>query len=186
MQNNSGKKILVHTCCAPCATYSFEKLINDKINFAGFFYNPNIFPEDEYKRRLNELIKFFDLKNYLLIKEKDSSEVWLSAVKGFESEKEGGKRCEICFKLRLEKAAVFAKQNNYDGFSTVLTISPHKNSNLINKIGKELSEKHDIFFLEENFKKNDGFKKSLKLSKEYNLYRQSYCGCIFSQNKVKI
>lgn len=175
------KKFLVHTCCAPCATYSFEKLISDKFFPVGFFYNPNIFPENEYKRRLDELIKFTDIKKYPLIIQEDSSELWLEAIKGFEQEKEGGRRCEICFRLRLEKTAIYAKENDFNGFTTVLTISPHKNTAVINQIGKELSEKHDIYFLEENFKKNEGFKKSLELSKQCNLYRQSYCGCIFSQ-----
>ena len=175
------QKLLVHSCCAPCATYSFEKLISDKFLPVAFFYNPNIHPENEYKRRLDELIKFADFKKYSLIIEEDSPETWLNFVKGFEQEKEGGKRCEQCFRLRLEKAAILARENNFDGFTTVLTISPHKNSAIINQIGKELSEKHNIYFLEENFKKNEGFKKSLELSKEYNLYRQSYCGCIFSQ-----
>ena len=174
------KKLLVHTCCAPCATYSFEKLISDKFFPVGFFYNPNIHPTEEYKRRLEELLKFTDVKKYRLIIQEDSPELWLEAVKGLEQDKEGGSRCEICFRLRLEKTAIYARENNFDGFTTTLTISPHKNTAIINQIGRELSEKRDIFFLEENFKKNEGFKKSLELSKKYNLYRQSYCGCIFS------
>lgn len=174
------KKTLVHVCCAPCSTYSFEKLFLDGVSPVGFFYNPNIHPQDEYKRRLDELIRFYDLQNYELVVQEDNSDVWFDSIKGLESEPEGGKRCEICFKLRLEKTAIYAKENNFDGFTTVLTISPHKNSAVINRIGKELEEKHNIYFLEENFKKNDGFKKSLELSKQYNLYRQSYCGCIFS------
>ena len=176
------KKLLVHTCCAPCATYSFEKLISDKIFPVGFFYNPNIHPEDEYKRRLEELVRYTDCKKYPLIVQEDPSEIWFDAVKGLEQAEEGGSRCKICFRLRLEKTAVYAKENNFDGFTTVLTISPHKNSAIINKFGKELSEKYDICFLEENFKKNEGFKRSLVLSKNYNLYRQSYCGCKFSIN----
>ena len=175
------KKLLVHTCCAPCATYSFEKLISDKFFPVWFFYNPNIHPTEEYKRRLEELLKFTDVKKYRLIIQEDSPELWLEAVKGLEQDKEGGSRCEICFRLRLEKTAIYARENNFDGFTTTLTISPHKNTAIINQIGKELSEKHGIFFLEENFKKKEGFKKSLELSKEYNLYRQSYCGCVFSQ-----
>jgi len=174
------KNILAHVCCAPCSTYSFEKLISGGFAPVGFFYNPNIHPEEEYNRRLEELVKFAEFKNYPLIVQEDSSEIWFEAVKGLEEEKEGGSRCERCFRLRLEKTAIYAKENNFDGFTTVLTISPHKNSAVINQIGKELSEKFGIYFLEENFKKNEGFKKSLELSKEYNLYRQSYCGCVFS------
>lgn len=181
MPNCSSKNILVHTCCAPCSTYSFEKLIFDNFIPVSFFYNPNIFPEKEYNRRRDELIRFAGLKNYKLIIKENSPEVWLEAINGLEEEKEGGKRCEICFRLRLEKTALYAKENDFDGFTTTLTISPHKNSAIINQIGKELSEKHGIYFLEENFKKDEGFKKSLEISKEYNLFRQTYCGCIFSQ-----
>jgi len=175
------KKILVHTCCAPCSTYSFEKLISEGFEPVIFFYNPNIHPENEYKKRLEELIKFADFKKYPLIIQEDAPELWFEVVKGFEEEKEGGSRCEICFRMRLEKTAIYAGENNFDGFTTTLTISPHKNTVIINKIGKELSKKHDIFFLEENFKKAEGFKKSLELSKQYNLYRQRYCGCVFSK-----
>jgi predicted adenine nucleotide alpha hydrolase (AANH) superfamily ATPase len=175
------KKILVHVCCAPCSTYSFQKLYEDDIEPVGFFYNPNIHPQEEYSRRLNEAVSFYKEKDYSLEIKEASSQIWFNAVKGLENEPEGGKRCEVCFELRMEQTAIFAKENGYDGFSTVLTISPHKNSDLINKIGKELAEKHQIAFLEENFKKNDGFKKSLEISKQYNLYRQNYCGCIFSQ-----
>lgn len=174
------KNILTHVCCAPCSTYSFEKLVSDGFAPVGFFYNPNIHPEEEYNRRLEELIKFAEFKNYPLIVQEDLPEIWFESIKGLEGEKEGGSRCERCFRLRLEKTAIYAKENNFDGFTTVLSISPHKNSAVINQIGKELSEKFGIYFLEENFKKNEGFKKSLELSKEYNLYRQSYCGCVFS------
>ncbi len=175
------KNLLIHTCCAPCATWSFEKLILDGFLPVSFFYNPNIHPEEEYKRRLDELVKFSGLKNYKLVIKEDDPEIWFNAVNGFEEDKEGGKRCEICFRLRLEKTAEYAKENNFDGFTTTLTISPHKNSEIINQIGKNLQEKYGIFFLEENFKKNEGFKKSIKISEKYNLFRQKYCGCIFSQ-----
>lgn len=173
-------KLLVHACCAPCSAYVFEKLISEGFEPEGFFYNPNIYPEDEYKKRLLELTSFADLKKYKLQIYEESEEKWLKAVEGHEQEKEGGNRCEICFRLRLEKTAKFASQNNYDGFTTVLTVSPHKNSALINKIGKELENKHQIYFLEADFKKNDGFKKSLKISRDYGFYRQNYCGCKFS------
>lgn len=174
------KKLLIHTCCAPCATFPFEKLTNNGYSPASFFYNPNIHPQEEYKRRLEELFRFTELMNYPLIVKEDDPVLWLNTVKGFETAKEGGKRCEICFRMRLEKTAIYAKENSFDGFTTVMTVSPHKNSTVINQIGKELEEKYNIFFLEENFKKNEGFKKSFELSKKYNLYRQKYCGCAFS------
>lgn len=178
-------KILVHTCCAPCSTYSFEKLINDAYDITGYFYNPNLHPESEHDKRLDELVKYAEKRKYSLITEIEPASVWFDSVKGFEQDKEGGKRCESCFEMRLEKTALFAKHNGFDGFTTVLTISPHKNSSVINEIGKKIAEKHGIIFIEENFKKKEGFKKSLKLSDEYGLYRQNYCGCVYSQSDVK-
>lgn len=171
------KKILVHSCCAPCATYPFEKLIADGYEPVGFFYNPNIYPDSEYQRRRDEFIDYMNKKNYSYVIKEDSYDFWLEEIKGFRSEKEGGKRCELCFDIRLQKTAEYAKENGFEYFTTVLTVSPHKNSLIINKIGKELEEKNKINFLEENFKKQEGFKKSLLISKEYELYRQTYCGC---------
>ncbi|HSA06607.1 MAG TPA: epoxyqueuosine reductase QueH [Candidatus Gastranaerophilales bacterium] len=182
--NIKENSLLVHVCCAPCASYSFEKLINSGYDITGYFFNPNIQPEFEYNKRLNDLIKFADIKKYKIIVEKEDTDSWNRAVKGLEDEREGGKRCEVCFKLRLEKTALFAKQNGYEGFTTVLTISPHKNSEKINKIGAEIAQKYDIKFIEENFKKQHGFKKSLELAEKYNLYRQNYCGCIYSRKQV--
>lgn len=180
---SSIKNLLVHTCCAPCSSYVFERLVSDNFNIEGFFYNPNIHPHGEYARRLEELILFAESKNYRINIQEDLDNFWYELVRGFEQEKEGGLRCKICFQLRLEKTAMFASQNGFDGFTTTLTISPHKNAELINKIGKELESKYGIFFLEADFKKNDGFKRSLELSREYSLYRQSYCGCEFSIRK---
>jgi predicted adenine nucleotide alpha hydrolase (AANH) superfamily ATPase len=184
--NNTPKNnlnLLVHTCCAPCSTYVSEKLLQDGFNITGFFYNPNIHPFDEYTRRLEELSCYVDLKKYKLIVKEDIENKWFEAIKGLEHEKEGGRRCEACYRLRLEETALYAKHNNFDGFTTVLTISPHKNAQLINKIGKELEIKYGIYFLEADFKKYNGFKRSIELSKEHNLYRQNYCGCKFSIKK---
>ncbi len=172
--------VLVHVCCAPCMSYSFEKLIMNQYKPAGYFYNPNIHPRREYDKRLNELLNFAGIKDYNIIIEDEHPQVWFDKVKGHENDKEGGTRCEICFKMRLEKTALYAKQNNFAAFTTVLTISPHKNSSVINGIGKNISEKYGIEFIEENFKKQDGFKKSLELSKKYGFYRQNYCGCVYS------
>lgn len=176
----SKGNLLVHTCCAPCSTYVFKQLVNTGFTIAGFFYNPNIHPHEEYTVRLEELLLFSGAKNYEIILEEDSENIWQEKTREFEQEKEGGKRCEICFELRLEKTAIFAKHNNFDGFTTTLTISPYKNAELINKIGKKLESRHDIYFLEADFKKNNGFQKSIEISREYNLYRQKYCGCKFS------
>ena len=172
--------LLVHTCCAPCSGYVFEKLLSNGYKVTGFFYNPNIYPEAEYKKRLNELLSFAKKMNYKIIVKEETTDKWLNSIKGYEKDKEGGERCGICFLLRLEAAAIYAKNNGYDSFTTVMTISPHKNAAKINEIGKELEIKYDIPFLEADFKKNDGFKKSLKISRDYNLYRQTYCGCVYS------
>ena len=180
INKKSDSKLLVHTCCAPCSTYVFERLIMDGFTVEGFFYNPNIYPHEEYTRRLEELLLFSGIKNYPITIKDKVCDIWHTAIKGFEQEKEGGHRCEICFRLRLEETAIFAQKNNYDGFTTTLTISPHKNATVINAIGKELESKYGIYFLEADFKKNDGFKKSLEISRQYNLYRQDYCGCEFS------
>ena len=178
------KNILVHICCAPCTAYSFEKLVNDGYNVTGFFYNPNIHPTKEHDRRLHELKIFFEKENYKLIIKKDHFTVWFEATEGFNQEKEGGKRCEVCFKLRLEATALLAKQEGFDGFTTVLTISPHKNSEVINQIGRDIEEKVGINFIEENLKKQDGVKKSLELSAKHGFYRQNYCGCVYSQKNI--
>jgi predicted adenine nucleotide alpha hydrolase (AANH) superfamily ATPase len=174
-----NSKILVHSCCAPCSSSVFERL-SKEYSVTGFFYNPNIYPQSEYKRRLDEYIKFCEIMNYKIFIQEDSFEIWDNAVKGYEREPERGKRCEVCFRLRLEKAAQFAVNNEFKLFTTVLSVSPHKDSAVINKIGTEVAQRYGIEFLEADFKKQDGYKRSLELSKEYNLYRQSYCGCKYS------
>jgi len=160
-------------------TVPIERL-QTEFEITGFFYNPNIHPKKEYEKRLNEITTWTQQQAIPLIVHKYDVDFWFDLVKGFEKEPEGGKRCDICFKMRLEQTAIFAKQNGFDFFTTTLSISPHKNSTLINKIGKELGKKFDVQFLESNFKKKDGFKRSIELSKKYNFYRQNYCGCVYS------
>lgn len=174
------KKILVHSCCAPCSTYPYEKLSNEGFSVVGYFYNPNIFPIEEYNRRLEEYQTYMNKKGFKYKIEAADFKEWEKLTTLLKDEKEGGARCSVCFKIRLESAAIYAKELNFDAFTTVLTVSPHKNTIIINEIGLELSEKHKINFLEENFKKQDGFKKTLVFSTENNLYRQSYCGCKYS------
>lgn len=177
-------KLLLHTCCAPCVIVPVEQLHAD-YEISSFFYNPNIHPNAEYLKRLNELIKLakeLDLK--IIIPEYDFQR-WLELAKGLEEEAEGGKRCAVCFKMRLQEAAKFAQEKNFDTFTTTLTISPHKNATLINRIGTEIAEQYHIEFLAANFKKRDGYRRSIELSRKYNLYRQNYCGCIFSRGISK-
>lgn len=173
-------KVLVHSCCAPCSTYPFEKLLNEGFSVSGLFYNPNIYPFAEYKRRLDEYIGFMNKKKFDYFVENANFETWENLVSHLAAEREGGARCSLCFEIRLEKAVEYALKYNFNAFTTVLTVSPHKNSKVINEIGQKLSQKYNIKFIEDNFKKQDGFKKSLIISNEYNLYRQSYCGCKYS------
>ena len=180
------QKILLHSCCAPCSTAVIERLAND-YDITILYYNPNIYPEEEYFKRKNEEIKYIEhlhkIQPEISISLFDcdyDSKSFYEAVEGLEDEREGGARCAVCFKLRLEKTAVIAKEMNFDIFGTTLSVSPHKNSVLLNSIGKALEEKYQVKYLEANFKKQDGYKRSVELSKENNLYRQNYCGCEFA------
>lgn len=174
------KKLLLHSCCGPCSTVPIERL-RSEFEIVCFEYNPNIHPEKEHRIRVEELVALTKQLEVELIVSEYNPDYWFSLVKGLENEPEGGKRCEICFRMRLEHTAKFARQNGFDVFTTTLTISPHKNAALINKIGAEIAEKENVPFLESNFKKKDGYKRSIELSKIYDLYRQNYCGCIYSR-----
>ena len=180
------KKILLHSCCAPCSTAVIERL-KDEFDISIFYYNPNIYPEEEYLKRKNEELRYIDILhktqpevNIDIIDCDYDSESYYQAVKGYENEREGGARCAICFKLRLEKTGEMAKKLGYDYFGTTLTVSPHKNSEVINSIGIALEKKIGVKFLVSNFKKQDGYKRSVQLAKENELYRQNYCGCEFA------
>ena len=176
--------ILLHSCCAPCSSHVIT-FLKDYFDITIIYYNPNIYPYEEYKKRKEEQIRLLNeikSKNKLNIIDCDyDNNIYEETIKGLEKEKEGGSRCYKCFWLRLDKTAQIAKKNNYDYFSTTLTISPYKNSTVINEIGKELETIYNITWLYSDYKKKDGYKKSIQLSKEYNLYRQNYCGCIYSK-----
>ena len=171
--------LLLHICCAPCATYVIELLRGD-FDLTAFFYNPNIQPEAEYNRRRDEVRRLAALMGFKLICLDQGQEEWLEKVRGWEDEPEGGYRCQICYKFRLEKSAQYAKEEGFCWYASTLSISPHKQAKVINKIGRGLGEKHEINFFQADFKKRDGFKKSCELSNKYELYRQDYCGCLFS------
>ena len=181
-KQNKMEKLLLHSCCAPCSTVPLEMLA-EKYEVTFFYYNPNIENKKEYEKRYLELKKYLSLSNrkIKLIKEKYKPKVFLELVTGLETEKEGAKRCYKCYELRIGRASKYAKENNYDLFGTTLSTSPHKNINYIHKIGKGLATKYELSYLDIDFKKNDGFKKSVLLSKENNLYRQNFCGCIYSK-----
>lgn len=173
------KRLLLHACCAPCATVPIERLQTD-FEITCFFYNPNIHPQEEYDHRLAELKNLMGHLNIPLVIAEYDVDRWMALVKGSENEPEKGERCTICFTMRINKAVEFAKNNGFSLVTTTLTVSPHKNSTLINQIGRAHCHGDTVQFLEENFKKQDGYKRSLELSRDYNLYRQNYCGCVFS------
>ena len=173
-------KMLLHICCAPCSTAVIERL-KDEFDITGYFYDPNIHPYEEYLRRLEETKRLYIAIGIPLIEAQYDAEIWFKLTENFKHELEGGKRCEVCYDMRLEKAAEFAKENGFDIFTTVLSISPRKKAETINNIGRRLAEKYGIKFYGADFKKKDGFKRSLELSRKYNLYRQDYCGCIYSK-----
>jgi len=176
----SSDKVLLHACCAPCLTNSILELKEQGFDVTVYFYNPNIAPHVEYQKRLDELIGFCSRQNYPLIIKEGGFALWDEACTPLKDEKEGGARCAKCFDLRLAKTAQTAAEQGFEYFCTTLTISPHKNSTKINELGAKLSEKYSVKFLERNFKKNDGFKKSLLISKDFELFRQDYCGCKYS------
>lgn len=169
------KKLLIHACCGPCSTSVLE-LLNKYFLIDVLYYNPNIYPEEEYKKRLNTLKKVS--KN--IISFSYDSDLFTNLVKGLETEKEGGLRCYKCIEARLRKTATYAKENGYDFFTTTLSVSPHKNSKMINEIGYKLEKEYNIKYLYSDFKKKEGYKRSITLSKDLNLYRQTYCGCKYS------
>lgn len=182
------KKLLLHSCCAPCSSYVIEYLSN-YMEITVVYYNPNITDWMEYEKRKREQIRFINIVNSEnIVKypvkyidcEYDTS-VFYEAVRGFEEDREGGERCHICYEIRLDKAALIASEGTYDYFTTTLTISPMKDARIINEIGERMSNLYNIEWLPGDFKKKNGFKRSIELSKEYNLYRQDFCGCGFSK-----
>jgi predicted adenine nucleotide alpha hydrolase (AANH) superfamily ATPase len=178
----SKPRMLLHVCCAPCSTHVIEEL-KKEYDLTCFFYGPNIHPEDEYTRRMEESRDYCSKLGIEFIEGEYESLEWFQAVKGHESDEEGGERCSICHGYRLEKTAEAAEESGFELFATTLTISPHKNSADINDIGKRIEEKVGVHFLARDFKKMHGFQKSVEMSKEHGMYRQDYCGCFFSQQR---
>ena len=181
-----GKKLLLHACCAPCSSYCIEYL-SDYFEITIFYYNPNIDTDLEYEKRVNELKRFvseFKTKYPVhLVILPHLQEEYNKEVIGLEDEPERGARCLKCYELRLRKSFLYAKTNNFDYITTTLTLSPLKNSKVINEIGKKLEDEYNFKYLYSDFKKKEGYKRSIILSREYNLYRQDYCGCKYSKNK---
>ena len=179
-----GEELLLHACCAPCSSACLERLGN-YFKVTIFYYNPNITDENEYKKRLDEIKNFisrFKTKYEIkLIEGRYNPNEFFEIARGLEAEPERGRRCYKCYNLILEETARIADKYNYEYFCTTLTLSPHKNSNWVNEIGELLNTKYNSTYLYSDFKKKNRYKRSIELSKEYNLYRQDYCGCIYSK-----
>ncbi|NQT23992.1 epoxyqueuosine reductase QueH [candidate division KSB1 bacterium] len=180
--SNERKKLLLHACCAPCVTHPI-RLLSETYQTTAYFYNPNIHPKSEYEARRDEIVRLGKKWGFEVIPGDYDADEWFEAVKGHEDDPEGGARCTICYRMRLQKTAELAREMDFDLFTTTLSISPLKKAELINEIGKKIQTETGITFLETNLKKKDGFKISCQLSKDEGLYRQDYCGCIYSQKK---
>ena len=176
------KSILLHSCCGPCSSACIDRL-KEYFDITVVYYNPNIEPIDEYIHRKNEqvrLLKEWDVKYLDCDYDND---LWVDITKYLTNELEGGKRCSVCFGIRLKYTANMAKRLGFDYFGTTLTVSPHKDSQLIYKIGGSIGSNLGIKYLYSDFKKRDGYKKSCEFAKQYNLYRQDYCGCLYSKER---
>lgn len=182
---NNKPKLLLHACCAPCSSYVLEELVN-YFDITIFYYNPNMNDLEEYNKRFDQfniLIKGMKLEDKVkIINGEYEQTTFYKFANSYANEKEGNTRCHLCYRLRLEETAKYAKNNNYDFFATTLTVSPYKNSDVINEIGNELERIYNISYLPSDFKKRNGYKRSIELSKKFNLYRQQFCGCIYSKN----
>ncbi|MCM1082196.1 MAG: epoxyqueuosine reductase QueH [Clostridium sp.] len=187
MDIQNQQKLLLHVCCAPCSSYVLEYLYS-KYNITTFFYNPNITIREEYEKRIGELKRFVReapfAKNVVVLEGTYNPEKFIELSKNLENEPERGIRCYKCYELRLRETAIYALEHKYDLFTTTLSISPHKNAGWLNEIGMRLSDELGIDYLYSDFKKKNGYARSIQLSKEYGLYRQNYCGCVYSKNEA--
>ena len=187
ISNNKVPTLLLHSCCAPCSSYVLEYLSN-YFKITILYYNPNISPIEEFYKRVEEqkrLISLLKTKYPVSLIEGDyDNNLFEDTVKGLENEPERGKRCYACYELRLRQCAKIAKDRGFDYFTTTLSISPYKNSNWINEIGSKLEQEYKVNYLYADFKKKNGYKRSIELSNIYHLYRQNYCGCIYSKKEV--
>lgn len=189
IKENNVPTLLLHSCCAPCSSYVLEYLSN-YFKITILYYNPNISPIEEFNKRVEEqkrLISLLDTKYPVsFIEGNYDNDIYETAIRGLENEPERGKRCYVCYELRLRECAKLAKEKGYDYFSTTLSISPYKNSNWLNEIGSKLEKEYQVNYLYADFKKKNGYKRSIELSNIYHLYRQNYCGCVYSKKEVRI
>ena len=182
------KTLLLHACCAPCSSYVLEYL-SKYFDITLFFYNPNIYPEEEFRFREDELRRLIGEmplpSGVNIISGRYDPSEFFDIARGYEELHEGDERCRRCYALRLEESARAAKEGGFDYFCTTLSISPYKNAEWLNTIGKEMSEKYGVGYLFSDFKKKNGYKRSCQLSEQYSLYRQDYCGCVFSKREAE-
>lgn len=185
-KNSKPKRLLLHSCCAPCSSYVLEYLSN-YFAITIYYYNPNIFPKEEFHSRADEQERLIGQLSgkypITFIKGDYDSKFFYDSVAGLEGEKEGGERCFVCYELRLRAAAKMAKEEGYDFFTTTLSISPLKKADKLNEIGEKLSKEYGVSYLFSDFKKKSGYQRSVELSSQYGLYRQDYCGCVFSKKE---
>lgn len=189
IKNISTKnKLLLHACCAPCSSAVLER-ISKYFDITILYYNPNITEPEEYEKRLNEIenfVKKLNIKNIKVLRGRYNPKEFFDISVGLEKEKERGKRCYKCYELRLKETAKVAEKLNFDYFTTTLSISPYKNSKWLNEIGENLNKEFKPAYLYADFKKKNGYKRSIELSQEYGLYRQDYCGCIYSKKEREL
>lgn len=189
IKNISTKnKLLLHACCAPCSSAVLER-ISKYFDITILYYNPNITEPEEYEKRLNEIenfVKKLNIKNIKVLRGRYNPKEFFDISVGLEKEKERGKRCYKCYELRLKETAKVAEELNFDYFTTTLSISPYKNSKWLNEIGENLNKEFKPTYLYADFKKKNGYKRSIELSQKYGLYRQDYCGCIYSKKEREL
>lgn len=186
-ESGQPPRLFLHSCCAPCSSYVLEYL-SDYFSITDFFYNPNIYPPAEYDKRVQELQRLIEQQPHkypiTLVEGDYHPEEFFEMAKGLEQIPEGGERCFQCYRMRLKETARLAAEGGYDYFTTTLTISPLKNAEKLNEIGEELEQIYGVKHLPSNFKKKNGYKRSIELSAQYDLYRQNYCGCVFSKREA--
>lgn len=175
----SKPSLLLHVCCAPCSTHVIETL-QEMFEVTAFFYNPNIYPPHEHRRRAQEARRLCRRLGVEILTEEYDAHNWSRRMKGRQSDREGGRHCAICFRIRLARTAVVAEGRGFDRFATTLTVSPHKDAWTINQVGQKVARGLQVKFYPADFKKRNGFKRSCQLSRKYGLYRQDYCGCVYS------
>lgn len=184
MNDNKIPKLILHTCCGPCLTHVYS-VLSVQYNVHVFFYNPNISPQSEYKQRLLEVEQFSSIKSIPVTIGKYNQKEWFNAIKPYRFYGELSPRCHACYAFRLEETFKVAKENNFDAVCTTLTVSPYKDAEKINEIGSTLSKVYGITYVPSDFKSNGGYQNSIELSKQYGMYRQKYCGCIYSKLERK-